>query len=92
MDTTVNQLNELFRQGIITEQAYADGLDVINSRRERPTPAPRAQALRNDTPTQPHARKRFGMAPLPRLHVAGACAAGTISLHQLHEGIPPCEA
>ena len=48
MDTTINQLNELFRQGIITEQAYADALDVINSRLERPIPAPRAQALRND--------------------------------------------
>ena len=42
MDTTINQLNELRRQGIITEQAYADALDVINSRERAPIPAPRA--------------------------------------------------
>ena len=41
MDTTINQLNELRRQGIITEQAYADALDVINSRERAPIPAPR---------------------------------------------------
>ena len=43
MDTTINQLNELLRQGIITEQAYADALDVINERGPpAPIPAPRA--------------------------------------------------
>ena len=42
MDTTINQLNELRRQGIITEQAYADALGVINSRERAPIPAPRA--------------------------------------------------
>ena len=40
MDTTINQLNELRRQGIITEQAYADALGVINSRERAPIPAP----------------------------------------------------
>ena len=44
MDTAVNQLNVLLRQGAISAQTYADGLDVIASRRERPTPAPRRQA------------------------------------------------
>ena len=66
---SVDQLNELFRQGIITEQAYADGLDVINSRQERghPTPAPRAQALRNDTPTPaPRAQALRNDTPTPR--------------------------
>ena len=38
MDTPIKQLNALLRQGFITEQAYADALDLINLR----TPAPRA--------------------------------------------------
>ena len=54
MDTTVNQLNVLLRLGVISAQTYADGIDAIASRRERPTPAPRR---RNDTPT-PAPRRR----------------------------------
>ena len=45
MDTTINQLNVLLRQGVLTEQAYADALDVINLRApapRAPIPAPRA--------------------------------------------------
>ena len=52
MDTAVNQLNVLLRQGVISAQTYADGLDAIASRRERPTPAPRRPpAPRRQTPT-----------------------------------------
>ena len=40
MDTPIKQLNALLRQGFITEQAYADALDLINLR----TPAPRRRA------------------------------------------------
>ena len=40
MDTPIKQLNALLRQGFITEQAYADALDLINLR--TPIPAPRA--------------------------------------------------
>ena len=69
MDTTINQLNVLLRQGIITEQPYADALDVINSRLERPIPAPLAQALRNETPT-PRARALRNPTPAPRRHPA----------------------
>ena len=47
MDTPINQLNALLRQGFITEQAYADALDLINLRASAPrapTPAPRRRA------------------------------------------------
>ena len=43
MDTAVNQLNVLLRQGVISVQTYVDGLDAIALRRECPTPAPRRQ-------------------------------------------------
>ena len=68
MDTTINQLNELLRQGIITEQAYADALDVINSRLERPTP--RARVLRNPIPA-PRARTLRNPTPAPRRSLRG---------------------
>ena len=57
MDTTINQLNVLLRQGIITEQAYADALIVINERGQAPTPAPRAPI--------PAPRRRAPRAPIP---------------------------
>ena len=47
MDTPIKQLNALLRQGFITEQAYADALDLINLRTpapRAPTPAPRRRA------------------------------------------------
>ena len=43
MDAAVNQLNVLLKQGVISVQTYADGLDTINLR-EAPTPAPRRRA------------------------------------------------
>ena len=43
MDAAVNQLNVLLKQGVISVQTYADGLDAINLR-EAPTPAPRRRA------------------------------------------------
>ena len=51
MDTTVNQLNVLLRQGVISAQIYADGIDAIASRLERPTPAPVSTKGRNEAPT-----------------------------------------
>ena len=68
MDTTVNQLNVLLRQGVISAQIYADGIDAIASRLERPTqlhdfgmrPLPRLQFLR-----------KVGMMRPLRLHDVG---------------------
>ncbi len=63
MDTTVNQLNVLLRQGVISAQIYADGIDAIASRLERPIPAPRR---RNETPTPaPVSTKGRNDAPTP---------------------------
>ena len=63
MDTTVNQLNVLLRQGVISAQIYADGIDAIASRLERPTPAPR---FRNEAPTPaPVSTKGRNDAPTP---------------------------
>ena len=64
MDTAVNQLNVLLRQGVISAQTYADGLDAISSRRERPTPAPRRQAPTPAPRRQPPTQRR--QAPTPR--------------------------
>ena len=64
MDTAVNQLNVLLRQGVISAQTYADGLDAIASRRERPTPAPRRQAPTPVPRRQPPTQRR--QAPTPR--------------------------
>ena len=61
MDTTINQLNVLLRQGIITEQAYADALVVINERGQAPTPAP-TPAPRAPIP----APRRRAPIPAPR--------------------------
>ena len=63
MDTTVNQLNVLLRQGVISAQIYADGIDAIASHLERPIPAPRR---RNATPTPaPVSTKGRNDAPTP---------------------------